>query len=98
MMHSPTIKCRALIILLSAIYAPAAPASTPTTSSISPSPTVPYASDEANVETYPQNANMSDPEPIRGTLGASVLSTPNTPLELQNPSLFAPPTTDHGTM
>lgn len=98
MTYPPSIKCRALIILLSAIYAQAAPASTPTTSSISPSPTVPYASDEPNVEMYPQNANMSDPEPVRGTLGASLLSTHNMPLELQNPSLFAPPTTDHGTM
>ena len=38
------------------------------------------------------------PQPQRGTLGASILGPQNVPLELQNADLFAPPTTDHGSV
>ena len=63
-----------------------------------PVPAVPYASDNPNFQTYPQNAAISDPQPVRGPLGAPIMSTPNIPLELENPSLLSPPTTDHGNM
>ncbi|KIP07653.1 hypothetical protein PHLGIDRAFT_105418 [Phlebiopsis gigantea 11061_1 CR5-6] len=82
---------------LCALSAPAL-APTSTQSSTSPSPTVPYASDDPNVEVYAQNDNIANPEPIRGTLGATILRSPNIPIELENPTLLAPPTTDHGTI
>ena len=100
MVLAARIKLSTLVCLamsLCALSAPA-PVATPTQSSPSPSPTVPYASNDPNSEVYPQNGDVADPEPIRGPLGATILSRPNTPIELENPSLFAPPTTDHGTM
>ncbi|KAJ7100105.1 Bicupin oxalate decarboxylase oxidase [Mycena belliarum] len=36
------------------------------------------------------------PEPIRGSLGASMLGPQNVPVELENADLLAPPTTDSG--
>jgi len=39
-----------------------------------------------------------DPEPIRGSLGASILGPNNEPVNDQNPDLLAPPTTDQGTV
>ena len=59
---------------------------------------MPYASDDPNAEAYPQNGDVSDPEPIRGPLGATIIAQQNIPIQLQNPSLLAPPTTDHGSM
>src|SRR4051794_6863489 len=41
---------------------------------------------------------MSAPEPIRDGTGASILGPRNIPLERQNPSLLAPPSTDAGTI
>ncbi|KAH9838606.1 oxalate decarboxylase [Rhodofomes roseus] len=66
-----------------------------TSSTASPSPTVPYASDDPNTELWSPNSNI-DPQPIRGSLGSTILGPQNIPLQLQNPSLLAPPTTDHG--
>ena len=36
------------------------------------------------------------PQPIRGTKGATIVGPENIDVELQNPDLFAPPTTDSG--
>jgi oxalate decarboxylase len=41
---------------------------------------------------------MPSPEPIRNGTGASILGPRNSPLELENPSLLAPPPTDAGTI
>ncbi|KAK0431426.1 oxalate decarboxylase [Armillaria borealis] len=54
------------------------------------------------ISTDPNNVlwnDTSDPSvvtPQRGTLGAPILGPDNIPLDLQNPDLFAPPTTDSG--
>ena len=92
------IKCQALVFFLVALSTHAAPTSNATASSPAPSSTVPYASNDPNFQIYPQNAAIDNPQPIRGALGASLMSTPNIPIELENPSLLAPPTTDHGSM
>ncbi|KAI0714338.1 oxalate decarboxylase [Cerioporus squamosus] len=62
-----------------------------------PSPTVPYASDDPNTELWGPYSDIV-PQAQRGTYGATILGPQNIPLELQNPSLLAPPTTDHGTV
>lgn len=36
------------------------------------------------------------PQPIRGNLGATIIGPKNKAIELQNPDLLAPPTTDNG--
>jgi oxalate decarboxylase len=38
------------------------------------------------------------PEPIRGREGATILGPHNVPVEIQNPDLLTPPTTDSGTI
>lgn len=73
----------------------ALPTGTPTAPGANPSPTVPYASDDPNDELWNANSDIT-PEAQRGKYGATVLGPHNVPLELQNPSLLAPPTTDHG--
>ena len=73
------------------------PSESPSSTSSAPdaTPTVPYATDDPNVPLWNPNSKMI-PEAIRGTFGANILGPQNIPLELQNPSLLAPPTTDHG--
>lgn len=92
----------ALSLSLFAHAAPAAPLSSPTLTGTAPgpAPTVPYASDDPNVEIYPPNINDPGyvPEPIRGKLGSNILAQHNIPLALENPTLLAPPTTDHGSI
>lgn len=63
----------------------------------SPTPTVPYASDNSNQILWTPDSKIV-PEPVRGSLGAPSLNTYNLPLELQNADLLAPPTTDNGDM
>ncbi|KAK7037839.1 hypothetical protein VNI00_010800 [Paramarasmius palmivorus] len=65
-------------------------------SAAEPSATVPYASTNPNFPLWAANSPPSVPIPERGTLGASIMGPSNPPLELQNPSLLAPPTTDNG--
>ena len=60
-----------------------------------PSPTVPYASDDPNYWLW-NETTTTDPEPVRGSLGGSILGPQNIPLDKQNPDLLAPPTTDNG--
>ncbi|KAG6372246.1 putative oxalate decarboxylase/oxidase [Boletus reticuloceps] len=66
-----------------------------TSAAASASPTVPYASDDPNAVLWTQDSNIL-PEPERGGLGGSILGPQNVPIELQNPDLLAPPTTDYG--
>lgn len=84
------------LLLLSPVVL-SAPTGTPTQASASPSPTVPYASDDPNVPEWGPDSDVT-PEPIRNKLGATSIVKQNIPIELQNPALLAPPTTDHGTM
>ncbi|KAM5530877.1 hypothetical protein V8D89_015462 [Ganoderma adspersum] len=60
-----------------------------------PDSTAPIASDDPNNVIFPPNSNII-PEPIRGQLGVQEIGPQNIPVELQNPDLLAPPTTDHG--
>ena len=66
-----------------------------TAAAASASPTVPYASDDPNGILWTPDSNVV-PEPVRGSLGASILGPQNIPLELQNADSMAPPTTDNG--
>lgn len=68
---------------------------TPVVSVASPSPTVPYASDNANGIMWSPDT-LADVQAIRGSLGATILGPQNVALDQQNPDLLAPPTTDHG--
>lgn len=92
----------ALSLPLFACAAPAPQLSSPTLTGTAPgpSPTVPYASDDPNVEIFPPNIQQPGyvPEPIRGKLGENILAQHNIPIALENPTLLAPPTTDHGNM
>lgn len=76
------------------LAAPAGTASAPQSS-----PTAPYASDNSNQvlwsESQPEDVS---PQPIRGSLGATLLGPQNLATDLQNPDLLAPPSTDAGTV
>lgn len=65
---------------------------TSTSSAASSSPTVPPASEDPN----PVLSGTTSAQ--RGSLGSDVLGPNNIPLDLQNPDLLAPPTTDQGDM
>ncbi|KAI0833382.1 oxalate decarboxylase [Trametes gibbosa] len=82
-------------LLLASTLSRALPLRTTTYSSPTPSPTVPYASDDPNFPLWHAGSDI-DPTGRRGKLGANVLGPQNVPLELQNPDLLAPPTTDYG--
>lgn len=62
-----------------------------------PIPTVSYASNDPNPPLWHPDSTIN-PQPIRGSLGASILGPQNVPMELQNADILAPPTTDHGQM
>ncbi|TFK79856.1 oxalate decarboxylase [Polyporus arcularius HHB13444] len=62
-----------------------------------PSPTVPYASDDPNYWLW-NETTTTDPQPERGTLGASILGPQDIAIDKQNPDILAPPTTDSGTI
>ncbi|THH00058.1 hypothetical protein EW026_g2444 [Hermanssonia centrifuga] len=61
------------------------------------SETVPYASDDPNEVMWGPDYD-GDPQPIRGTLGSTVMGPQDAAIDIQNPDLFAPPTTDAGTV
>jgi hypothetical protein len=96
-----------LALLLAASTVLAAPASsvspsssvTATLSAAAPvsSPTVPFAKEDPNYPLWGPDSTIQ-PEPIRGQLGAKLLGPENVPMELENPDLLAPPTTDQGTL
>ncbi|KAF9230834.1 putative oxalate decarboxylase/oxidase [Melanogaster broomeanus] len=87
----------ALISLLFAAIAASAPGSdvSPTSAAASPSPTVPYASDDPNAILWLPGSGIT-PEAERGSLGATVIGPQNVPIDLENADLLAPPTTDNG--
>lgn len=58
---------------------------------------VPYTSNDPHGADWASDSNI-EPEPERGTLGASIIGPQNVPLELQNDDLLTPPTTDNGDM
>ncbi|CAL1716148.1 unnamed protein product [Somion occarium] len=64
---------------------------TPSSSALAPSATDPPISDDPN-DVVPS------PVPIRGSLGATILGPDNKPIDMENPDLLAPPTTDFGTV
>jgi hypothetical protein len=58
-------------------------------------PTDPYADSNPNPQLWNPNSRLT-PQPIRGPLGATIIGPQNVEIELQNPDLLAPPTTDNG--
>ena len=64
-------------------------------SSAVPSQTVLLASDNPNGIEWNMTTDAV-PQPIRGSLGATILAQQNVAIDRQNPDLLAPPTTDHG--
>lgn len=99
------------VILASHASAAPAPASTSAASEASKAPTatsaqvaaaatatLAYASDNTNDVLWAIGAAPSDPQPIRDTLGATILGPQNVEIDQQNPDLLAPPTTDAGTV
>ncbi|KAF7327288.1 Oxalate decarboxylase [Mycena kentingensis (nom. inval.)] len=67
-----------------------------TSSAAEPTATVPFASTEPNEVLW--SLDSGTPAPIRGSLGAPLLGPENLPVEQENPDLFAPPTTDSGSV
>ncbi|KZT29786.1 oxalate decarboxylase [Neolentinus lepideus HHB14362 ss-1] len=74
----------------------AAPAS-PSVSAAESEATVAFASDDPNYTLWNENSTNT-PEAIRGSLGTTVIGPQNVPIDLENPNLLAPPTTDAGTI
>lgn len=75
----------------------AAPAGTVVASAAEASSTAPYASENANRVLWSET-DASTPQPIRDTLGTTILGPQNVEVDLQNPDLLAPPSTDAGTV
>ncbi|KIP11064.1 hypothetical protein PHLGIDRAFT_21943 [Phlebiopsis gigantea 11061_1 CR5-6] len=75
----------------------AAPAGTVVVSAAEASSTAPYASENANRVLWSET-DASTPQPIRDTLGTTILGPQNVEVDLQNPDLLAPPSTDAGTV
>ncbi|KAG6330550.1 hypothetical protein ID866_8539 [Astraeus odoratus] len=73
----------------------AAPSPSEVSSAPAATPTVPYASDDPNYPLWGPESDIT-PEPVRGSLGTSLLGPQNVPIELQYADTFAPPTTDSG--
>ncbi|KAF8888975.1 oxalate decarboxylase [Mucidula mucida] len=60
--------------------------------------TVPFASTDPNVPLWNEDSDPSIVQPIREGLGAKIMGPDNIPIDLQNPDLLTPPTTDSGTV
>ncbi|KAF9041123.1 oxalate decarboxylase [Hymenopellis radicata] len=60
--------------------------------------TVPFTSTDPNLPLWNENSDPSTVQPIRGGLGSKIMGPDNIPIDLQNPDLLAPPTTDSGTV
>ena len=67
-------------------------------SAAEPSATVRFASDNPNRLAFGASETDDAPQPVRDTLGASILGPQNVAIDQQNPDLLAPPTTDAGTV
>ena len=76
----------------------AAPAVSSILSAAAAIPTVVFATDNPNRLAWNPNNETAVVEPIRGALGATILGPQNEAIQLQNPDLLAPPTTDHGSV
>ena len=65
-----------------------------------PTTTVLPVSDDPNYPLWNSAASTSPtiPQSVRGSLGGNFIAQENVPLGLQNPDLFAPPSTDHGSV
>ncbi|KAI0316453.1 oxalate decarboxylase [Amylostereum chailletii] len=86
----------ALSSVTSSAASPASEAPSVTASAPSEVQTVTPASTDPNAPIFLVNDTAVDPQPIRGSLGATILGPENVPLEFQNPDFLAPPTTDTG--
>lgn len=71
--------------------------SSSTASAAAASETVLLASDLHNGIMW-NTTTDTDPQPMRGELGGTILAQQNVPLQQQNPDILAPPTTDHNSM
>ncbi|PBK73238.1 oxalate decarboxylase [Armillaria solidipes] len=69
-----------------------------TASASDSTPTVGYISTDPNGVLWNEGSDPSLVTAYRGKIGASVMGPDNMPIDLQNPDLFAPPTTDSGSM
>ncbi|KAH9928870.1 oxalate decarboxylase [Fomitopsis serialis] len=97
---------RLLSFVLTAVFASCLTAAAPAAISASgssvasaaePSETVALASDNPNGILW-NTTTDTNPQPIRGQLGGTILAQQNVPLQQQNPDLLAPPTTDQNTI
>ncbi len=77
-----------------ALLSTAVPTSTDT--SFEETTTAGFISTDPNNVLWNETSDPSVVTPQRGTLGAPILGPDNIPIDLQNPDLFAPPTTDSG--
>ncbi|PBK61110.1 oxalate decarboxylase [Armillaria solidipes] len=73
-------------------------AASSTGSAASSTATVDYVSTDPNEALWSEDSDPSLVKPERGTLGASIIGPDNLAIDLQNPDLLAPPTTDSGTI
>ncbi|KIL65740.1 hypothetical protein M378DRAFT_76518 [Amanita muscaria Koide BX008] len=89
---------RWVFAILLTTYVVAAPqaGSSSSSSAAAPTYTGPKVSTDPNYTLF--NASSTNPEPIRGNLGATLLGPQNVPLEVQNSDSLAPPSTDHGSI
>ncbi|KAK0213980.1 oxalate decarboxylase [Armillaria fumosa] len=69
-----------------------------TDTAVSSTATVPFASLDPNLPLWNETSDPSVVSAERGKLGASILGPDNIPIDLQNPDLLAPPTTDSGSI
>ncbi|KAJ7788233.1 oxalate decarboxylase [Mycena olivaceomarginata] len=72
------------------------PAVSSTASAAEPSATVPFAGTDPNLPLW--SPDSGTPAPVREGLGAPILGPENVPLEQENADIFAPPTTDSGSV
>ena len=70
---------------------------TPADSVAPPTATVPAISLEPNEPLWDSNFQGS-PQPIRGSLGATLLDPTDDAIDKENPDFLAPPSTDHGSV
>ena len=70
---------------------------TPTNSAAQSTATVPYISLEPNGPLW-DSTFQGSPQPIRGSLGATLLGPTDDAIVKENPDLVAPPSTDQGTV
>lgn len=85
--------------LVSAAHPSSSSKASPSSASSAPAATetVPYASEDGNPVMWGPDWD-GVPVPVRGSLGGSIMGPQNVPMDLQNPDLLAPPSTDAGTV